>query len=100
MKFNVPALVSSTLLLATSAGALSKVSRTGRYLYTDDGTHFYIKGIAYQTQGLIIPGPDNPLNQPSKFVDNVADSARDLPNLKTLGHAPTPLTRRSTTIPA
>ncbi|KAJ7114474.1 Glucanosyltransferase-domain-containing protein, partial [Mycena epipterygia] len=68
--------------------ALSKVSCTGRYLYTDDGTRFYIKGITYQTQGLVIPGLDNPLNQPSTFVDNLADSAgcaHDLPNLQKLG---------------
>ncbi|KAJ7699558.1 glycoside hydrolase family 72 protein [Mycena rosella] len=89
MKFNFAFLASSALLgLVTSVGALPKVTRTGRYLYQDDGTRFYIKGIAYQTQGLIVSGPDNPLNQPSTFVDNLADAAactRDLPNLQKLG---------------
>ncbi|KAJ7482936.1 1,3-beta-glucanosyltransferase [Mycena galericulata] len=89
MKLNVPALSAAALLgLVTSAGAIQKVTRTGRYLYTADGNRFYIKGIAYQTQGIVIPGPDNPLNQPSTFVDNLADAAgctRDLPNLQKLG---------------
>ncbi|KAK7046521.1 1,3-beta-glucanosyltransferase [Favolaschia claudopus] len=79
------------LLLAVFApitGALPKVSRVGKYLYTEDGNRFFIKGIAYQTQGLIIPGPDNPLNQPSTYVDNLADPAacaRDLPFFQKLG---------------
>lgn len=34
--------------------ALPKVSRAGRYLYSEDGTRFYIKGVAYQEQGLYI----------------------------------------------
>ncbi|KAJ6475432.1 Glucanosyltransferase, partial [Mycena sanguinolenta] len=57
-------------------------------MYTADGNRFYVKGIAYQTQGLIISGPDNPLDQPSTFVDNLADAAgcaRDLPFLQRLG---------------
>ncbi|KAJ7440607.1 1,3-beta-glucanosyltransferase [Mycena latifolia] len=89
MKFNFAVFAPSALLgLVASVGALPKVTRTGRYLYSADGTRFYIKGIAYQTQGLVIPGPDNPLNQPSTFVDNLADAAgctRDLPNLQKLG---------------
>jgi hypothetical protein len=39
------------LALTTLVGALPKVSRTGKYLYSEDGTRFFIKGIAYQTQG-------------------------------------------------
>ncbi|KAJ7787261.1 glycoside hydrolase family 72 protein [Mycena olivaceomarginata] len=74
--------------LTTSVAALPKITRTGRYLYSADGTRFFVKGIAYQQQGLIISGPDNPLNQPSTFVDQLADNkgcARDLPQLKKLG---------------
>ncbi|KAJ6612839.1 glycoside hydrolase family 72 protein [Mycena sp. CBHHK59/15] len=81
-------LATTLLALATATGAISKVSRTGKYLYTDDGNRFHIKGIAYQTQGLVIPGPNNPLNQPSTFVDQLADDAactRDLPLFKKLG---------------
>ncbi|KAF7289228.1 1,3-beta-glucanosyltransferase [Mycena indigotica] len=68
--------------------ALPKITRTGRYLYDENGTRFFIKGLAYQTQGIVIPGPDNPLGNPSTYVDNLADSAacaRDLPNLQKLG---------------
>ncbi|KAF7345193.1 1,3-beta-glucanosyltransferase [Mycena sanguinolenta] len=72
----------------TVYGAVQKVTRAGRYMYTADGNRFYVKGIAYQTQGQIVSGPDNPLNQPSTFVDQLADSAgcaRDLPFLQQLG---------------
>ena len=47
-----------TKLLAILAGvtsmafALPAVTRGGRYLYQADGTRFYIKGIAYQQQGM------------------------------------------------
>lgn len=41
----------AALTLAAGVGALPKVSRQGRYLYSDDGTRFFIKGIAYQEQG-------------------------------------------------
>ncbi|KAJ7751485.1 1,3-beta-glucanosyltransferase [Mycena maculata] len=86
------------LLSPVAVAAVPKVSRTGRYLYTDDGNRFFIKGIVYQTQGndtecaldvgVIVSGPDNPLNQPSTFVDNLADGAactRDLPFFQKLG---------------
>ncbi|KAJ6612845.1 Glucanosyltransferase-domain-containing protein [Mycena sp. CBHHK59/15] len=88
---NIAVLATTALLAFTTAvGAISKVSRTGRYLYTADGNRFFIKGIAYQTQGtrLVVSGPDNPLNQPSTFVDQLADSAgctRDLPVFQKLG---------------
>jgi hypothetical protein len=37
--------------LTTSVAALPKITRTGRYLYSADGTRFFVKGIAYQQQG-------------------------------------------------
>ena len=51
--FGAPALLSLVLtaLLAYNVHAISQVSRTGRYLYTADGSRFYIKGVAYQQQG-------------------------------------------------
>ncbi|KAF7300515.1 1,3-beta-glucanosyltransferase [Mycena chlorophos] len=88
MRLHLYSALALATALAWTAAALPKVSRTGRYLYTEDGTRFFIKGIAYQTQGQIVPGPDNPLNQPSTFVDNLADGnacARDLPYLQQLG---------------
>ncbi|KAJ7135723.1 Glucanosyltransferase-domain-containing protein [Mycena epipterygia] len=85
--FNVLA-VTALLGLIAVAGAIPKVSRTGRYLFTDDGNRFFVKGIAYQTQGVVVAGPNNPLNEPSTFVDNLADDAacaRDVPVLQKLG---------------
>ena len=40
-------------LLTCGVQALPKITRTGRYLYDESGTRFYIKGIAYQEQGLV-----------------------------------------------
>ena len=45
------ALSAIVAFLATNVNAISKITRTGKYLYQDDGSRFYIKGIAYQEQG-------------------------------------------------
>ncbi|KAJ6475420.1 Glucanosyltransferase-domain-containing protein [Mycena sanguinolenta] len=61
---------------STAYGAVQKVTRVGRYMYTADGNRFYVKGIVYQTQGA-----------PSTFADNLANAAgcaRDLPFLQQL----------------
>jgi len=68
--------------------AIPKVTRTGRYLYSDDGSRFYMKGIAYQEQGDVVVTPDNPFGEPSSFTDplSIADACRrDLPFLQDLG---------------
>ncbi|CAK5281101.1 unnamed protein product [Mycena citricolor] len=83
-------LLSSLLLVAALplASAISKITRTGRYLYSADGSRFYIKGVAYQTQGVFTVSPSNPLGAPTTFVDQLANSAgctRDLPFLQQLG---------------
>lgn len=49
----VAALVAATALL-TGVSAIQAVSRAGRYLYTADGNRFFIKGIAYQEQGVFL----------------------------------------------
>ncbi|KAJ3718415.1 carbohydrate-binding module family 43 protein/Glycoside hydrolase family 72 protein [Lentinula raphanica] len=79
------------LLLAVSClinvEAIDKVTRSGRYLYTSSG-RFYIKGVAYQEQGAVIPGADNSFLEPSTFIDPLSDSdgcSRDLPFLQKLG---------------
>lgn len=93
-------------LLVTGARALPTVSRQGRYLYNADGSRFFIKGIAYQPQGLLwerspcveaansLPAgsvnpndPNNPFLEPDTFIDPLADAAgcaRDLPILQQL----------------
>ncbi|KAJ7693693.1 carbohydrate-binding module family 43 protein/Glycoside hydrolase family 72 protein [Mycena rosella] len=85
----IPVYVTTAFLaLATTAGAISRVTRTGRYLYTDDGTRFFIKGVAYQPEGLVVASSANAFNEPSTFTDPLADAAgctRDLPFLQQLG---------------
>ncbi|KAJ7785907.1 1,3-beta-glucanosyltransferase [Mycena metata] len=76
------------LAAAATVGAISKVTRTGRYLYTDDGTRFFVKGVAYQPPGTVVASSTNSFGEPSTFTDPLADSAgcaRDLPFLKQLG---------------
>ncbi|KAJ7456634.1 1,3-beta-glucanosyltransferase [Mycena latifolia] len=80
--------ITEILALATAVRSISKVARTGRYLYTDDGTRFYIKGVAYQPAGVVVASSDNAFNEPSTFTDPLADAAgcaRDLPFLQKLG---------------
>ncbi|KAG5653495.1 hypothetical protein H0H81_012705 [Sphagnurus paluster] len=81
----------TTLIAAfalTGTQAISKISRAGRYLYQDDGTRFYIKGVAYQEQGVVVQSSDNDFGEPSSFIDPLAlpdACARDLPYLQELG---------------
>ncbi|KAJ7053595.1 1,3-beta-glucanosyltransferase [Mycena amicta] len=68
----------------TSVAALPKITRTGRYLYSQDGTRFLVKGVAYQGPGYTPPGQ----TQPTTFTDILADPAgctRDLPMFQQLG---------------
>jgi 1,3-beta-glucanosyltransferase GAS1 len=77
----------SALVHVSTVDAISKISRSGRYLYSDDGNRFYIKGIAYQEQGTVVASADNAFGEPSSFVDPLADGAaceRDLLFLKQL----------------
>ncbi|RPD63253.1 hypothetical protein L226DRAFT_451078 [Lentinus tigrinus ALCF2SS1-7] len=81
------ALTSAVLVLAAGASALQKVTRAGRYLYTEDGNRFFIKGIAYQEQGATSTDPNNPFSEPSTFIDPLTDGSacqRDLTYLKQL----------------
>ncbi|KAI0670201.1 Glucanosyltransferase-domain-containing protein [Trametes maxima] len=82
------ALASGVLAIAAGVSALPKVSRAGRYLYSEDGTRFFIKGIAYQEQGAASNDPNSPFSEPSTFIDPLTDSSacsRDLPFLQSLG---------------
>ncbi|KIJ45700.1 carbohydrate-binding module family 43 protein [Sphaerobolus stellatus SS14] len=71
----------------STAAALPNVTRGGRFLYSEDGTRFYIKGISYQQQGNIAVDPNDAFPEPSDFTDPLADPAactRDIPFLKQL----------------
>lgn len=74
--------------LAHTVLALPKITRTGRYLYSPDGSRFYIKGISYQEQGTLAVTTDpNAFPEPDNFVDPLAmpDACkRDIPYLQQL----------------
>lgn len=53
LRLRALALVTVLAFLVCTAQAISKITRTGRYLYDASGTRFYIKGIAYQEQGAV-----------------------------------------------
>ncbi|KIY49125.1 hypothetical protein FISHEDRAFT_41976 [Fistulina hepatica ATCC 64428] len=81
--------------LWSSVNAISTVNRTGRYLYADNA-RFYIKGVAYQPQGMppslalqgtVVDSSSNTFEEPSTFTDPLANSSacsRDLPYLQAL----------------
>ncbi|KAJ7913617.1 hypothetical protein B0H13DRAFT_1612353, partial [Mycena leptocephala] len=97
------AALASVATLVSTVGAIPKITRTGRYLYADDGTRFFVKGITYRTQGafscgksgeekirkltkrdlnrLVIPSPDNLLNQPSTCASHqLIQATKLIPN--------------------
>ncbi|KAG6844272.1 hypothetical protein H0H87_008220 [Tephrocybe sp. NHM501043] len=86
--FKTAALIAAIATLTGAVQAISKVTRSGRYLYNEDGSRFYIKGIAYQEQGIVVQSDDNNFGEPSSFIDPLAlpdACARDLPFLQELG---------------
>lgn len=87
MKF-AKAFAAAAALLSTGVSALPKVTRAGRYLYQEDGTRFYVKGIAYQEQGTVSTNDPTGFPEPTDYIDPLADAAgcnRDVPYLKQLG---------------
>ncbi|KAH9947943.1 Glucanosyltransferase-domain-containing protein [Amylocystis lapponica] len=81
------AAVAAALALTTAVHAIQTVTRQGRYLYTADGSRFFIKGVAYQEQGEVTASSSNPFGEPSTFIDPLANStacARDIPYLQKL----------------
>lgn len=76
------------LTLSSRVNAIGKITRSGRYLYSADGSRFYIKGVAYQEQGNTTVDPNAPFSEPSDFIDPLANGPacqRDLPYLQQLG---------------
>ncbi|WWC73310.1 uncharacterized protein I206_107277 [Kwoniella pini CBS 10737] len=90
MKLSLTLLGLPFLSLAT---ALPKITRTGKYLYDESGSRFYIKGVAYQPQGEAAANTEaNQANggfpEPESFHDPLSspqNCTRDLPYLKQLG---------------
>ncbi|KAG8834635.1 1,3-beta-glucanosyltransferase gas1 [Serendipita sp. 399] len=88
MRLIAPALF-STFLAAPFVSALPKITRTGKYLYDESGTRFFIKGIAYQEPGeLPAEVPEGEFPEPTTFIDPLSQPSacdRDVPYLKQLG---------------
>ncbi|KAG9045555.1 1,3-beta-glucanosyltransferase gas1 [Tulasnella sp. UAMH 9824] len=87
MKF-FTAFAAVAALVSTGVSALPKVTRAGRYLYQEDGTRFYIKGVAYQEQGTVSTNDPSGFPEPTDYIDPLSDANgcnRDLPYLKQLG---------------
>jgi hypothetical protein len=85
--FRASAVVTAVAFLSTCVQAIPKIQRSGRYLYSEDGSRFYIKGVAYQEQGNVVASADNAFGEPSDFIDPLAIPAactRDLPFLQQL----------------
>jgi len=52
--FRTSAFATALAFFSSGAHAIGKVTRDGRYLFNEDGSRFYIKGIAYQEQGVCL----------------------------------------------
>jgi 1,3-beta-glucanosyltransferase GAS1 len=65
MRSGFAAALVAVVALATGADAISKITRSGRYLYDESGNRFYIKGIGYQPQGA---GSVGDFGEPTDFV--------------------------------
>lgn len=93
MLFNTALFTSLLALSPAPAAAISRITRTGKYLYNDGGERFYIKGVAYQPQGEVGPSSEaNDANggfpEPSSYIDPLSSATnctRDLPYLQQLG---------------
>jgi len=83
----VAAAFAVALTLSSEVFGIGQITRTGRYLYAADGTRWYIKGVAYQPQGVSSTG-NGPFSEAITFIDPLANAtacARDLPYLTALG---------------
>ncbi|KAF7327126.1 1,3-beta-glucanosyltransferase [Mycena kentingensis (nom. inval.)] len=81
------AAVCALLLCITSTGvaALPRITRTGRYLYSQDGTRFIIKGVAYQAPGAHRTTYHSRVLVVTDILADPTACTRDLPMLRALG---------------
>ncbi|KAI0028292.1 glycoside hydrolase family 72 protein [Vararia minispora EC-137] len=83
--FRLTAALTVLVSLSVNVFGLGKVTRAGKYLYNQDGSRFFIKGVAYQPQGQV--DTSSGFVEPTTFTDPLADSAscsRDIPFLQQL----------------
>ncbi|KAH9964549.1 glycoside hydrolase family 72 protein [Russula dissimulans] len=83
----VAAAFAVALTLSSEVFGIGQITRTGRYLFAADGTRWFIKGVAYQPQGVSSVG-NGPFSEAITFIDPLANAtacARDLPYLTALG---------------
>ncbi|KAK8843496.1 hypothetical protein IAR55_007156 [Kwoniella newhampshirensis] len=93
MRFSLSTALLGSIPFLTMISALPNITRTGKYLYDESGSRFYIKGVAYQPQGqLAASSAANDANggfpEPSSYVDPLSspqNCTRDLPYLQQLG---------------
>ncbi|KAJ7913599.1 hypothetical protein B0H13DRAFT_1612408, partial [Mycena leptocephala] len=73
------AALASVATFVSTVGGIPKITRTGRYLYAEDGSRCFVKEITYQTQGAFSCGRSG---EEKTIVDQLADldgCTRDLP---------------------
>ncbi|KAJ4302031.1 hypothetical protein N0V88_002164 [Collariella sp. IMI 366227] len=84
MRLTTASLVSTSLLLGQASAALPPIVMKGTKFFYENGTQFYMKGVAYQ-QDIGAAGTSTSSN---KYSDPLADATackRDVPLLKALG---------------
>jgi len=84
----VAAAFAVALTLSSKVHGLPQITRVGRYLYSPNGTRFFVKGLGYQEPGVSTLDANGPFAEPSTFTDPLANATacqRDLPYLKQLG---------------
>lgn len=84
MRFATASLVSASLLLGQASATLPPIVMKGTKFFYENGTQFYIKGVAYQQE----MGAGGTSTNENKYEDPLANAAackRDVPLLKALG---------------
>ncbi|KAK3326156.1 Glucanosyltransferase-domain-containing protein [Apodospora peruviana] len=84
MGISKAALISSLLLLGQASAALPPIVMKGTKFFYENGTQFYIKGVAYQQDSAAAGSSTDS----TKFIDPLASASnckRDVPLLKALG---------------
>ncbi|KAL2135257.1 hypothetical protein VTI74DRAFT_9242 [Chaetomium olivicolor] len=84
MRLTIACLVSTSLLLCQASAALPPIVLKGTKFFYENGTQFFIKGVAYEQESAVGGAPTNS----TKYSDPLANAdacKRDVPLLKALG---------------